>query len=187
MNTAAETYRLLAVSFHLPTEELRSEHTRLFSLTVAGGVSPYETEYGDQEVFSKTQSLADIAGFYRAFGFELIPEAHQRVDFIGAELEWMHWIVLKEEHARKQGRIEEASLCHEAGAKFLHDHLGRWAPFFGHLLQREARHPFYRQLGEFLQLFVEEECARFQVTPEKVTEWKPTPVLTTEFECGADL
>ncbi|MBI4197299.1 MAG: molecular chaperone TorD family protein, partial [Deltaproteobacteria bacterium] len=133
MNSKAPMYRLLAVSFHLPNpdwfhefkkidlfrksiqktslEEFRSEQARLFSLTVAGGISPYETEYGDQEVFAKTQSLADIAGFYRAFGFEVAPEAHQRIDFIGAELEWMSWIVLKEEHARKKGRTEEAELC----------------------------------------------------------------------------
>ncbi|MBI2067741.1 MAG: molecular chaperone TorD family protein [Deltaproteobacteria bacterium] len=189
MNSKAEMYQLLAASFHLPDpdlEELRSEQARLFSLTVAGGISPYETEYGDQEVFAKTQSLADIAGFYRAFGFEVAPEAHQRIDFIGAELEWMSWIVLKEEHARKNGRTEEAELCHEAAAKFLHDHLGRWAPFLGNLLKQEARHPFYRMLGETLQQFIDEECSRFEVTPEKVTAWKPIPVSATDFECGME-
>lgn len=206
MSLRSTMYKLLAVCLRIPEaswvegirqidpfkkilqsvslEELQREHTRLFSLTVAGGVPPYETEYGHKDVFFKTQRLADIAGFYRAFGFEVSDLAHERVDFIGAELELMFWLTLKEETASQKGRQADANICKEAATKFMTDHLGRWGSFFGDSLVRDS-HPFYRYLGEQLTQWVESECRRLGAEPERVTGWEPPPV-TASFECGLD-
>jgi putative dimethyl sulfoxide reductase chaperone len=201
-----KTYKFLALCFRRPdktlfetlkttelfrnalasssVEELEKEYTRLFSLTVAGGVPPYETEYGHKDVFFKTQRLADIAGFYRAFGLE-ISDA-ERVDGIGAELEFMDWLLAKEEFAGKRQNAEAAEICREAQAKFVLDHLGRWAPYFGDQVAKNTLHPFYRLVGEWLSEFILSECRRLQVEPERVTGWDPEPVSVTEFECGLD-
>ena len=194
MNEIALTYKVLALSFNPPTEELVDalrateffgaalqqdadvdsllrEHTRVFSLTVAGGVAPYELEYGDPGAFSKTQRMADIAGFHKAFGVGL--RAQERVDHIGAELELMHWLVLKEARGEEVGKDEQVKVCRDAEAKFMNDHLGRWAPFFARQLAMAAQHPFYSTLGESLGEFISDECKRLGIAPDVIT--RPAP------------
>lgn len=166
-------------------EAMQKEHTRLFSLTVAGGIAPYETEYGIKGIFMKTQQMADVAGFYRAFGFEVDENARERIDFIGAELELMHWLTLKEEHASAKDQPKEARICRDAAANFLDAHLGRWAPFFGEQLETSSRSPFYRELGRQLHSFIRAECRRLGVTPKEITNWEP-PLPTAEPSCDFD-
>ncbi len=185
MINIAKTYKLLSLCFHHPEDPgLQKEFTRLFSLTVAGGIPPYETEYGHKDIFFKTQRLADIAGFYRAFGFEISDTVQERVDFIGVELEFMYWLTHKEEIAKGQGKSEEASICRDAAAKFLQDHLGRWASYFVDQIAKASQDPFYSRIGRWLGRFVESECRRLGVTPERVTGWNPEPISATDFECG---
>lgn len=201
------TYKILAAAFTLPEkdtlpglrqipalgldpdtglEALRQEHTWLFTPTVAGGLPPYETEYGKAEIFRKTQMLADIAGFYRAFGLDIAESAHERVDFISAELEFMSWLACKEERAKEKGDQDNAGLCREAQAKFLRDHLGRWTGYFGETVSGQSRLPFYRGLGNWLVRFMAAECRRLDVSPETVMEFTLEPDATTTFECGGD-
>ena len=42
-----------------------------------------EIEYVNTHGFNKTQLLADISGFYQAFGMQVMPG--ERVDFVGVE------------------------------------------------------------------------------------------------------
>jgi putative dimethyl sulfoxide reductase chaperone len=170
---------------NVTVEELAQEFTRLFSLSVAGGIPLYETEYGHKEVFYKTQKMADISGFYRAFGMEVSEDSHQRIDFIGAELELMDWLSLKEAHAKKKGSADKVKICHDAAAKFLNDHLGRWAPYSGDLISKEARLPFFKILGQTLYSFITKECVRFGITPDKVKGWSP-PTPQEEPSCNMD-
>ena len=165
-------------------EALQREHSLIFSLSVAGGVPPYETEYGIKDVFMKTQNMADVSGFYRAFGMEVSKQSHERIDFIGAELELMHWLALKESHALETNRKKEARICHDAAAKFLKDHLGRWAPFLGEQIAKTSRLPFYCQLGQELATFIRAECETFGVTPDEVKQWEPS-LPVAELTCDA--
>jgi len=206
MNDVASTYKTLALAFHRPNRELLAglretevfggvlaedvdldsitrEYTRIFSLTVAGGIAPYELEYGDPGAFSKTQRMADVAGFYQAFGMELA--AQERVDYIGAELEFMQWMALKESRGREVGKDEQVRVCRDAAAEFMNDHLGRWAPFFGEQLALAARHPLYVTLGRTLGDFIKKECARLGVEPDVITLPAPQP-STGEFNCEPD-
>lgn len=207
MNRESDIYKILAVCLHRPNEllfeafrktdpfhdllqgtsleELLSEHTRLFSLTVAGGIPPYETEYGHKDIFSKTQRMADIAGFYRAFGMEI--SGAERVDCIGAELDLMYWLTQKEKKALEGGERGKAGICRDAAAKFLQDHLGRWGSYFGDQIAKSTRLPFYKKVGQSLFELIESECERLNVQPERVTGWNPEPISATEFECGTGM
>lgn len=207
MNHQIRTYKLLSLAFHYPDEglltalketpefsdslsgvtlqELIRHHSLIFSLTVGGGVPPYETEYGHRDVFMKTQRMADISAFYLAFGMEVPADKHERIDFVGAELELMFWIILKEEMAKKSGKKTEAATCRDAAQKFLTDHLGRWAIFFGEQLLKSTDHPFYKQAAKMLAEFVEKECKRLGVQPEKITTWAPLPPAE-EPSCGLE-
>lgn len=196
-------YKVLAVAFCYPDEssyqtlkghslfrqalqtisliKLQRQHNLLFALNVAGGLPPYETEYGPREIFRKTQNLANISGFYRAFGMEL-SATRERVDFIGAELELMHWLTLKEIYAEEQGKTEQAELCREAAKKFLQQHLGRWAPFVADQMGERSDSVFYRMLARYLKQLIQSECKRFAVTPTVIKHWDPQ-ALPSEFTC----
>ena len=92
-----------------------------------GAISPYETSYEPRPGVSggKPFQLADIAGFYRAFGFEVSGE---RPDHIVPELEFAALLCAKEAYARICGEPEGAEVCAEARRKFMTEHLGAWLP-----------------------------------------------------------
>ncbi len=164
-------------------ETLQREYDLLFSLSVAGGLPPYETEYGLKDIFMKTQRMADISGFYRAFGMEVSTATHQRIDFIGTELELMHWLTLKESHAEAIGLQEATHLCHDAAAKFLEEHLGRWARFFGKQMIQKTQSPYYRTLGQQLCDLIDEDCRRFKIEPKQISQFEPSEP-EAEFSCA---
>lgn len=114
-----------------------TEHRRLFGHTVAHGCPPYEMEYGPRHVFGQAQELADLAGFYAAFG--LRPAASgERVDHLACELEFTAVLTLKEAYAVASRLDEEALVAGQATASFLRDHLARWAPAVAALAARRA-------------------------------------------------
>ncbi len=108
-------------SWDLPT--LQTEYSRALGVT---GSLCYETEYGLPHEFRQSQELADLAGFYRAFGFGLGGPVRERPDHVAVELEFMYALSLKEAYAASQGLMEAAEICADAERKFLRDHLGRW-------------------------------------------------------------
>jgi TorA maturation chaperone TorD len=85
---------------------------------------PYETTYTSR---GSPANLADIAGFYRAFGVEI---AGEKPDHLVAELEYLALLALREAHAREAGDDEHAVLCAQARASFLRDHAGCWLDAF---------------------------------------------------------
>ena len=100
------------------------------SFEPSGGAErpPNETAHAPetpQEGLTRTFELADIAGFYRAFGVEVEPGG-ERVDHIAAELEFMHLLAVKQAVAEERGEVERAEICRDAAVAFLRDHLGRW-------------------------------------------------------------
>lgn len=119
---------------------------------------PNETAYAPktpQEGLTRTFELADIAGFYRAFGVEVTPGT-ERVDHIVAELEFMHLLAVKEAAAEQRGEDDRVSLCRDAAAAFLGDHLARWCPTFrDHLAKGSDR--VYEIAGKLLAGFVEHD------------------------------
>jgi TorA maturation chaperone TorD len=136
-------------SGELPPSELDPAHLRehwnvgfdqrasffdqVFGLVTSKDCPPYETDYCPQ-TFSvhRSQEIADIAGFYKAFGLEPSRERRERADHIALELEFMAWLIAKEQHAASTHGpdSEQALVCREAQGRFLTDHLAWWAPAF---------------------------------------------------------
>ena len=138
-----------------------------FGLLVSGSCPPYETEYIDGKLsFRRSNSLADIAGFYVAFGLEPSESFHERRDHLAVELEFMACLCGLEHHAAECDDAEaRTSVCRDAQAKFLCDHLAWWVPTFARLLQVERPGTFYESLGRFLAAWVPAERARLGVDP----------------------
>jgi len=99
-----------------------------------GVVPVYETSYepGPGASGGPTFQMADIAGFYRAFGFEVSGE---RPDHIVPELEFLALVLVKEAYALMAGQVEGAEICATARRRFIAEHLGRWLP----MLRERAR------------------------------------------------
>jgi TorA maturation chaperone TorD len=118
----------------------------------------YECRY--HQPFCSHQEMADVAGFYRAFGFTF---AGERPDHISYELDFMRLLALKEAVAELDGNREARMVCLEAERAFLRDHLGRWV----HLLvgATEAM-DFYSPMARLLQSWVRAECAYRAARPE---------------------
>ena len=124
----------------LSDENLVVAHAACFGHAVSKDCPPYEAEYGQAHIFEKTQTLADIAGFYRAFGLEPAVAIPDRADHIAFELEFMEFLCRKQAFALVNGhppdRIEQ---CQGARRAFLEAHLGRWGfSFAHHLIRKES-------------------------------------------------
>ncbi len=176
---------------------LQAWHRRAFGLT---GSLCYETECGLPHEFRQSQEMADIAGFYRAFGFNVGGKVRERPDLLSAELEFMHILALKEAYAAEKGVAEHVEICVDAQCKFLQEHLGQWIGLFAESLARSAEEgpapstssgqalsavegP-YLSLARFAAAFVEADAKRFGVTVERrsLAGVKPTP-LAPELSC----
>ena len=117
---------------------------------------PNETVYTavtPQHAMMKSFELADIAGFYRAFGVEMTPGT-ERPDHIAAELEFMHLLAMKEMVAAAEERGEErVQVCRDASGAFFRDHLGRWFIPFCERLGEEGG-PVYGEAAKILEGFL---------------------------------
>lgn len=163
-------------------EDLQAEHRHVFGLTGSLG---YETEYGLPHEYRQSQEMADIAGFYRAFGFENGGVIRERPDYLPTELEFMHVLTLKEVYAREADQLEHVEVGVDAQRKFLRDHLAHWLPLFGKRLEQLAIAGVYADLVTLATAFVAAEADRLDAQPEpfRVPEIKATP-FNPDFSCG---
>jgi len=146
-----------AVDLHL--EGLEQEYQDWFGGQVPA-CPPYETEYTASHVWMQTQQMADIAGFYRAFGMDT-QMTGDRTDSLTAELEFMYILCMKEAIARNDGNQDGVTVCREAQAKFLHEHLAVWLPRFVARLEKGGADGFYLVLARLTERFVAADASRF--------------------------
>ena len=149
-------------------EHLEKEYTRLFAHLGSAKCPPYETEYGHDNVFQKTEAMADIAGFYNAYGLDVSTVNADRVDFLSMELEFMSYLSLHEAYALEHEEKDHLAICVDTQQKFLRDHLARWVTIFSQILAKSTVNPFYRQLAIVTEQFLDAEVIRLGVTLEKV-------------------
>ena len=143
-----------------PTER---EHTRLFGVGLA--VTPYETEYDPLASARKGHRLADLLGFYEAFGFRLAGHQTDFPDHIAIELEFMSLLLLKIAHAEASSVAEARAVAEEAAQKFLSDHLAGWGGLFAERAEATTEEEFYRSTARVLSRFLLAECQILGVEP----------------------
>jgi putative dimethyl sulfoxide reductase chaperone len=162
--------------------ELAGAHLRLFAGEVL--CSACETEYAF-DPFAKSRQLADIAGFYRAFGLEVAPDRRGAPDFIATELEFVGLLLRKEAYAAARGWSEQVDVTDRAIRSFLEDHLGRWVGVLCADLRREAQDPagFFVALAELCERFIGAELEQAGVRPDPVPPRSQSPQDAAPFGC----
>ncbi|MDP7016179.1 MAG: molecular chaperone TorD family protein [Pirellulaceae bacterium] len=147
----------------LPTSQsaLNDEFERTFGLLVSNACPPYETEYIDGKfAFQRSQALADVSGFYHAFGLAPSTQRPDRPDHVVLELEFMSFLIGMERGALEGDSAdhqERAAICRDAQQQFLREHLSWWAPAFSRLLARENGDGFYAAVANLLAAWVAAE------------------------------
>jgi nitrate reductase assembly molybdenum cofactor insertion protein NarJ len=161
----ADEKRLAALVDGLADEGREDEYVALFEHGAAR-VPIHETEYGRMRGLSKGNELADIAGFYTAFGLDRADSsaARQMHDHLAVELEFYGVLLAKQAALAERGLTEGVEVVADARKKFLGDHLGRLAPAVAGqpaVAQSAAWGPVFDACSRL----VLDECRRVGVTP----------------------
>jgi TorA maturation chaperone TorD len=138
--------------------QLNAQYETTFGLLVSSACPPYETEYINSKfAFQRSNALADISGYYHAFGLEIADAHPERPDHIVLELEFMARLLgLERQAADGESKLlgQRLQTCREAQARFVREHLAWWAPAFAKLLIQLNRGGFYEAIGVFLAALI---------------------------------
>ena len=141
---------------------LDREYATLF---LKGEVPPFEASYAPG--MRLTQELADVAGFFRAFG---VKTRDERPDHLVSELELMAFLCLKEAIALGNRLSTEADVCRQAQAAFLRDPLARWVSTLARGVSERATLPVYPILLRMVEKTVAHDASVLGVVPEAIVE-----------------
>ncbi|MEX0677370.1 MAG: molecular chaperone TorD family protein [Pirellulales bacterium] len=158
-----------------PDGEIIDEYVRVFGLVTCRECPPYETEYcPNDDTFYRSQQMADISGFYRAFGLQVATDLRERPDYLPLELEFEAFLLMKMRLSSALGTPldrEHAQVCGEARAAFFRDHVSWWAPTFALAVRRKATSGLYCEAARVLAAFLPLERAALDVAAP------PLPIL----------
>lgn len=168
-------------------EAILNQRNRLFGHTVRSACPPYELEYGRGEVFQQSQSLADLAGFYSAFGFQATGPLAERPDHLIAEWEFLSVLALKECLATRAGQTEEARCCRDAQRAFLADHAATWIPAFCGRVRKAEPGSFFLAVANLAEALMASWCGELDVRMGPAwLELRPVEEDDSTITCGAD-
>lgn len=143
---------------------------------------PYEGAYAVPQMSGKAAQLADIAGFYEAFDMTPAPGRRDVDDHIGAELDFMAALALKEGWALAEQQGEGLNIVRSAERVFVDDHLGRWAEAFAARLVDTSPPAFYAAAARLLVAWLQDDCRRLNVVPRPLGGPQPAEE-GTPFAC----
>lgn len=161
--------------------ELEGVHNALFATGLAAPAA--ETAYELDKSARRASELADVEGFYRAFGVRVAEPVEP--DSLIAELEFLGMLAQKTLHARRAGHGDGAEVCESAYFAFLGDHLGRWYRRFVERLEEATDEPYYLELARLLAAFLDAEVARLSERPVPPPRFAADPAEGVTWPCAA--
>jgi len=170
----------------LEADDMRGRYAGLFGHAVRGACPLYEQEYGQGEIVQQASELADIAGFYHAFGLEPSEAAMDRIDHVSVECEFMSVLCAKEAFGLQSENAELSDTSNDGQRAFLRDHLARWLPAFCSRVSKADSDGPYAKAAALASAFLEAECSRFGITagPTYVKLRPVDPQVDIEISCG---
>jgi len=156
-----------------------AEYHRLFDASQA--CSPNETAYVRRD---KGAILADIAGFYRAFGFAPARESGEKHDHVATELQFAALLLVLLARAEAAGAVDDARVAQEALASFAVDHPGQWLGAFAARLRAVSACEPYPALARLVAATWETVRAANRLPPASGADDGPDEQPGTPYECG---
>lgn len=194
----ADELSLAALLAALPDspDEHQAEFDRVFGLIPPRECTPYETEHHPpDEAFFRAQQMADVAGFYRAFGVRPSAALPEQPDYLPLELEFVALLLAKKRMALAEldtgaaaadtAVADRARVCDEAAREFLRDHLAWWVPSFCAGLRKRAGGGLYVAVARLLAALVTADRVRYGIPPPRVSlPAAPAPPAEEEGACA---
>jgi len=174
-----QRYETLAAAFSYPDDRfferfpnlagdkqnIQAEYDRLFR---AGVVWLYGAEHLAKNDFQRANLMADIMGFYTAFGLE--PDK-ERPDAVTCELDFMYNVIFKRNLALTDSTVEQAEekigVCSDAEEKFFSQHLEPAARIIAQKIMSESSNAFYKEAAEELTILMDGEKNHFNLMTGK--------------------
>ncbi len=177
---------LLHVWEHASDSQLATEYLRLF--LGSAPCSLHETAYGDgRRIAGRPVELADISGFYLAFGFELTEVQPDLPDQLAVELEFYSLMLLKQAYTLFSRRLPAYQIVKQGTVSFLNQHLGRWVGTFTRKLQESQAPLAYQTLASLLLNSIEVECRYWHIQPVLVEGRLPPDLIQEDnLSCPKD-
>lgn len=161
----------------------------IYGLVVSKDCPPYEAEYcPSKDANQRAARMADVAGFYHAFGFAVDRKYPERPDHVALEVEFIS--LLHEKYLRTANPSQQES-CDEALKHFMTDHILRWVPSFAQRLATRSEivswpddpsTTYMPGVALVLETWVELERLHCGLPDQP---WRPEPVLDAEPEAGS--
>jgi DMSO reductase family type II enzyme chaperone len=138
-------------------EELAIDHARLFVGPFALLAPPYGSVYLEREHRLMGDSTLAAGECYNEVGLEVSTDFNGTPDHIAVELEFMHFLAVKELDALSAGQLDRAQNFRQKQRAFLERHLAAWVPDFSRSVEEQAQTEFYRSLAAATRIFVESD------------------------------
>lgn len=163
--------------------EIAADYTRCFFGNAP--VSLHETAYGDgRRIAGRPVELADISGFYAAFGFIPSQADPDLPDHVASELEFYSLLLIKQAYAAARGWAAKASIARDAAKVFLAQHLGRWTSALQRSVEEHLPAGPYAASAAALDALIGLECRRIRAYPDSALGRLPKDFMQEEsFVC----
>lgn len=133
--------------------DVKGDYVKLFE---GNPVVPIrETSYELDKSARRAMEMADLLGFYTAFGVQ--PREGIEPDHLSAELEFLSFLYQKLYHLKNSQDQEGIKITETAIKEYLKNHIGRWYELFCETLFQTDVNEFYMDLGNFLKAFLDIE------------------------------
>jgi TorA maturation chaperone TorD len=150
-------------------EAFSIDHARLFVGPFALLTPPYGSVYLEGERRLMGDSTLAAGECYTEAGLEVSADFNGTPDHIAVELEFMHFLVVKELEALAGGNPDRAQNFSQKQRAFLERHLAAWVPDFSRSVEEQAQTQFYQGLAATTRIFIESDFDQCR---------SETPVLT---------
>ncbi|MCG3128167.1 MAG: hypothetical protein CHACPFDD_03043 [Phycisphaerae bacterium] len=166
-------------------DALVAARARHLGHTVRSACPAYELEYSRAEVFQQAASLADLAGFYAAFGYAPAGPLAERPDHLVAECEFLADLALRQLLAAHRAAPQAVEICLAAQRRYLADHAARWMPAFFERLRRAEPDGPLAPVAALGQALLADWCSAFGLHPgPQWLELRPVEADDVSISCG---
>ncbi len=141
-----------------------------------------ETSYELDKSARRAMEMADLLGFYTAFGVQ--PREGIEPDHLSAELEFLSFLYQKLYHLKNSQDHEGINITETAIKEFLKNHIGRWYELFCEILLQTDVNAFYMNLGYFLKVFLDIETRNINDLKKLTRLVREGIEQGSSFECG---